>query len=78
MQFIEQANNYHPAIKLMAEISEKETTFLDTSVYKGQRFGNNLVLDVRTHFKPTANISIYAIRLATLQELKKASLMGKP
>ena len=36
--FIEQANTFHPTIKFTAEISEKETTFLDTIVYKGGRF----------------------------------------
>ena len=48
-QFIEQANNHHPTIKFTAEISERETTILDTSI----RFQNDAVLDVRTHFKPT-------------------------
>ena len=52
-QFIEQANNHHPTIKFTAETSEIETTFLDTSIYKGIRFQNDAVLDVRTHFKPT-------------------------
>ena len=36
--FIEQANNHHPTIKFTAEISDKETTFLDTYIYKGERF----------------------------------------
>ena len=36
-QFIEQANNHHPTIKFTAEISDKETTFLDTYIYKGTR-----------------------------------------
>ena len=53
MQFIEQANKHHPTIKFTAEISDTETTFLDTSIYKGERFRSNSVLDVRTHFKPT-------------------------
>ena len=35
---IEQANNHHPTIKFTAEISDKETTFLDTYIYKGERF----------------------------------------
>ena len=52
-KFIEQANKHHPTIKFMAEISETETTFLDTNVYKGERFKKAAVLDVRTHFKPT-------------------------
>ena len=53
LQFIEQANKHHPTIKFTAEISETETTFLDTNIYKGERFRSNSVLDVRTHFKPT-------------------------
>ena len=36
-----------------AEISDKETTFLDTYIYKGARFERNAILDLRTHFKPT-------------------------
>ena len=31
--FIEQANTFHPTIRFLAEISEKEITFLDTVVY---------------------------------------------
>ena len=34
-------------------ISETETTFLDTTVYKGDRFLKEFILDVRTSFKPT-------------------------
>ena len=52
-QFIDQANNHHPSIKFTAEISGTETTFLDTSVYKGERFRYESVLDIRTHYKPT-------------------------
>ena len=40
-------------LKFTAEISETETTFLDTKVYKGVRFNKDSILDVRTHFKPT-------------------------
>ena len=36
--FIEQANTFHPTIKFTAEIWEKEITFVDTVVYKGERF----------------------------------------
>ena len=39
-QFIEQANKHHPTIKFTAEISSTETTFLDTTIYKGERFNN--------------------------------------
>ena len=52
-EFLLTANNFHPTIKFTAEISETETTFLDTIVYKGDRFHRESILDVRTHFKPT-------------------------
>lgn len=50
---IEKANNHHPTIKFTAEISDKETTFLDTYIYKGERFEKDAILDMRTHFKQT-------------------------
>ena len=51
--FIDQANRYHPTIRFTAEISDKEIIFLDTCVYKGDRFNDTSILDVRTHYKPT-------------------------
>ena len=52
-KFIEKANKHHPTIKFTAEISCTDATFLDTTIYKGQRFYKESVLDMRTHFKPT-------------------------
>ena len=52
-KFIEQANKHHPTIKFTTEISCTDATFLDTTIYKGQRFNNESVFDMRTHFKPT-------------------------
>ena len=51
--FIEQANTFHPTIKFTAEISEKEITFLETVVYKGDRFLKVAILDIKTHYKLT-------------------------
>ena len=51
--FIDQANRCHPTIRFTAEISYKEIIFLDTCVYKGDRFNDTSILDVRTHYKPT-------------------------
>ena len=45
--FIEQANLHHPTIKFTAEISDTETVFLDTRVYKGTRFKDQSIHDVR-------------------------------
>ena len=51
--FTELANSFHPTVKFVAEISDTEIRFLDTCVYKGDRFKKHSILDVRTHFKPT-------------------------
>ena len=53
INFIEQANKFHPSIKFTAEISENEINFLDTVVFKGERFKNESILDIKTHYKPT-------------------------
>ena len=37
-QFILEANRHHPTIKFTAEISEEKTNFLDTTIFKGDRF----------------------------------------
>ena len=51
--FFLKGNSFHPMIKFTTEISETETVFLDTKVYKGDRFNKEAILDVRTHFKHT-------------------------
>ena len=51
--FLEQANSSHPTIKFTAEISDKEITFLDTVVYKGERFQKDAIPVTETHYKPT-------------------------
>ena len=51
--FIEHVNSYHPTINFTAEVSQLETTFLDTTVYKGERFEKESILYVRTRYKPT-------------------------
>ena len=43
----------HPTIKFTAEISENETSFLDTIIFKRERFRNESILDIRTHYKRT-------------------------
>ena len=61
--FVLEANRYHPTIKSTAEISQREINFLDTTVFKGERFYKVSVLDVRTHFKPTENFSVHTFLL---------------
>ena len=52
-QFIEQSNSHHPTIEFTAEVFDTETTFLDTKVYKDERFGRQSRLDIKSHFKAT-------------------------
>ena len=50
---MQRANNYHDTIKFTAEISDSEISFLDTKVYKGERFNRESTLYVKTHYKRT-------------------------
>ena len=53
--FMTKINQVHSTIKFTYELSETELTFLDITLYKGERFKRNQILDVRTHIKPTNN-----------------------
>ena len=77
MQFIEQANKHNPKIKFTAEISETETTFLDTNIYKGKRFRSNSILDVRTHFRPTETFQYMHFSSCHPPGVKKGFIKGK-
>ena len=52
-QFILEANRHHPTIKFPAEISNKETNFLDTTISKGERFHKDSIFHICSHFKTT-------------------------
>ena len=47
-KFLEKVNTFHPTITFMAEISETEITFLDTKVYKDDRFHKESILYANT------------------------------
>ena len=76
--FIEQANLHHPTIKFTAEISDTETVFLDTVVYKGTRFKEKSILDVKTHFKKRKPSSTHISPLVTRRlHVKKVFVKGE-
>ena len=75
--FIEQANSYHPTIKFTAEISNAETTFLDTVVYKGNRFHHQSILDIKTHFKPTETFQYTHFSSSHPPGVKKGFVKGE-
>ena len=47
------ANTKHAHLKFTYEFSKHEITFLDTVIYKGERFQNEVILDIKTYIKPT-------------------------
>lgn len=47
------ANSYHPLLKFTYEISNEQMNFLDTTIFKGARFNDSKILDVKTYIKPT-------------------------
>ena len=51
--YMKKINQIHNTIKFTYELSETELTFLDITLYKGDRFNKNQFIDVRTHIKST-------------------------
>jgi len=76
-EFLLKANSFHPTIKFTAEISDTETTFLDTIVYKGDRFLKESILDVRTHFKPTDTFQSTNFHSCHLPGVTKGFIKGE-
>ena len=54
-QYMHTINQIHQTIKFTHEISDTELTFLDVTLYKGDRFLSQNILDLRTHIKATNN-----------------------
>ena len=73
-QFIDQVNKHHPSIKT-AEIPE--TTFSDTTIYRGEGLNRESVLDFRNHFKPTETFQFTIYTTCHPQVAKKDSAKGK-
>ena len=76
-RFIEQANSHHPTIKFTAEISNTETTFLDTVICKGERFREQSILDIKTHFKPTETFQYTHYTSCHPPSVKKGFIEGE-
>ena len=51
--YMKTINTIHNTIKFTYEASDKELTFLDITLYKGDRFLKENILDIRTHIKET-------------------------
>ena len=75
--FIEQANQFHPSIKFTADISENEITFLDTIIYKGDRFQTDSILDIKTHYKTTETFQYTHFTSCHPQGVKQGFIKGE-
>ena len=76
-QLILEANRHHPTIKFTAEISNIETNFLDTTVFKGERFHKDSILDITTHFKPTEKFQYTHYTSCHAPGMKKGFIKGE-
>ena len=50
--FLNRVNTMHPTLKFTHEWSKHEINFLDLTLYKGERFTESYVLDIRCYTKP--------------------------
>ena len=75
--FVKKANNFLSTIKFTAKMSETEITFLDTKVYEGVRFDKEAILDVQTHFKPTATFQYTNFYSCHPPGMKKGFIKGE-
>ena len=51
--FVKILNTHHPSITVKAELSSESMQFLDTVVYKGNRFKEAGIFYTKVYFKPT-------------------------
>ena len=61
----------------MAEISDTETVFLDTVVYKGTRLKEKSILDVKTHFLRTETFQYTHFTSCHPPSVKKRFVKGE-
>ena len=67
-EFVTRANHYaRLKLKFTAEMSDSEIAFLDTKVYKGERFNRDSTLDVQTHYKQR-DLSIHEIFIRVIHQ----------
>ena len=68
-EFIALANRHHPSIKFI--------NFLNTTVYKGEIFCNQGILDTRRHFKPTETFQYTHFSSCNSHGVRKGLIKGE-
>ena len=51
--FFQILNSHHKSINLKASLNKNEIHFLDVTIFKGQKFAKEGILDTKVYFKPT-------------------------
>lgn len=77
VSFFEIANQIHPFLKFTFEISTESLHFLDVTVFKGQRFQTQNILDVRLYRKPTDNYQYLPRSSAHPKSVFKGFVIGE-
>lgn len=73
----ETASSHHPIVEFMAEVPQSQTTFLDNTVYKGERLKKEPVLDLHTHYKPTETLQYNYCNSCHLTGVEKGFVKGE-
>ena len=76
-QFILEANRHHLTKNFPAEISNKQTNFLDTTIFKGERFHKDSIFDTCMHFKPTEKFQYTHYTSCHAPGVKKGFIKGE-
>ena len=64
-------------LNLPLKICDKGINFLDTTVYKGERFHNQGIIDIRTHFKPTETFQYTHFSFCNPHRVRKGLIKGE-
>ena len=65
------------SLPLLFQVTLIKTTFLDTIIYKGDRFRNDSILDIRTHYKPTETFQNTHFTLCHPPGVKRGFIKGE-
>ena len=57
-EFVNLLNSYRPSITVKAKLDKQSINFLDTTVFKGNRFTSDCILDTKVYFKPTDTLEL--------------------
>ena len=75
--FFQILNSHHKSINLKASLNQNEIHFLDVTIFKGQKFAEEGILDTKVYFKPTIVGNSYIKNHITPTTLSRASLNHK-